>query len=170
MEKNITLYHFTSLLHFGKILADGGLSKGDVPINTTHGYNAVWFTTTNMLGRQSPMLNGSGVDKTEVRITVEFTLPTPKLYYWKDVASKIGVERQFYRSLDEVGGYSAKKWWLYAGVIPTERFNKVEFRESPEDDYTLLNLKSDLVEANKQASLVTDFVLSGVTVLPFPEV
>jgi hypothetical protein len=170
-QKTITLYHFTSLILLCKILDDGGLSKGDVPITWDTGYRAVWFTTTSSITSQENMLKGSNVDKTEVRITVEFSLPTPKLYYWRDIASKIGVDRKVYRELDKSANYGAKTWWIYPGTVPIEKFKAVEYRASKEAPYLPLDIKGELVEKNMEAAKKMSLeMIMEVTYFPFPDI
>lgn len=170
-KQKIILYHFTSIGHMGKILSCGELSKGDVPINAASGYNAVWFTVKSNVDNTSGMLQ-SNANKTNVRITFEFNLPTPNLYYWKDIAPKIGIERKTYQALDRSSNYKARDWWIYAGIIPLSCCKNIEYRLDIMSEYEPLDVNGQLAKEwiIKSKKLSTSFSVPNVTFLPFPSI
>ena len=170
-KQTITLYHFTSAPHMGKILAAGELSKGDVPKSNTTGYNAVWFTVKPTVDNTYGMLK-SNVDKSLVRITFEFTLPTPKLYYWKAVAPKIGISNMMYRSMDETANHTARDWWIYAGVLPLSMCKSIDYRINTTSPYESLDVNGKMAKEwmRKAKNWTQSFGVPGVTVLPFPSI
>lgn len=172
MEKEtIILYHFTSAPHMGKILAAGELSKGDVPINNTSGYNAVWFTIKPTVDNTAGMLK-SNLDKSTVRITFEFNLPTPKLYYWKAIAPKIGITSKMYRLLDETANHTARDWWIYAGILPLSICKSIDYRINTTSPYEPLDVNGKIAKEwmTKAKNMTQSFGVPGVTFLPFPSI
>jgi hypothetical protein len=139
-----TLYHFTSLIHIPLILREG-LTTGHVNFTPDIMYNAVWFSECRNMDRQRQMLTTSIVDsegnivsildKTQVRITVNFSIDDPNLYKWDELARALNVERWWYKRLDQRGGNGSKHWYVYAGKIETQRFCKVEYRPSTSTAY-----------------------------------
>jgi hypothetical protein len=169
--KKITLYHFTSGLHLGKILTSGALSIGDVPTGPTTGYNALWFTEEPNINTSACML-ASNVDKTTIRITVQLDKATPRLHYWRDVAPKIGVSSKLYRALDRTANYTARYWWIYAGAIPAAMFKAVDHRQQRTSPYIPLDIDSDMVrqwvkEADKWQQI---FLTENIQYQPFPDI
>ena len=170
--KTITLYHFTSFTHLGLILNAGELSRGDVPKTSTTGYNAVWFNNSPSIDCQMGMLMNPTADKTQIRITVELPFPFPKLYKWDKIASKIGVDKQMYRGLDEISNHGSHHWWLFAGSIPVEIFKSIELRESKNNPYQVIDLEEStegLEFLKNHVRGIEQVMATPVTVLPFPE-
>lgn len=120
----ITLYHFTSKYHLPGIEKEG-LTRGDVPITPTGGYNAVWFTTNKIIAKNA-WAGGSVVNKLEVRITVELDTTDPKLHKWTNIVKSEKVEPWWADALNISGGGSADNWYIYKGVIPPSMFKKIE--------------------------------------------
>lgn len=121
----ITLYHFTSLWHY-KTIRKEGLFRGDVPTSPYTGKNAVWFTKNPDPTFQN-WKQGSVVDKTMVRITVQFnTLTQPTLHKWTKWAKRERINKLWLDSLNNVGGGDHENWYIYFGVIPVQAFTKVE--------------------------------------------
>jgi hypothetical protein len=171
--KTVTLYHYTSYRHLGLILNAGELNRGDVPVTWNTGYNAVWFCHIPSIDHQINMLMSPNDDKSEIRITVEFPYPFPRLYRWRDVASRIGVDRQVYRSLDNTANHGSNSWWIYVGAIPVGMFKSIERRLSKNSSYELIDLQeqADEIERLKeQVRNIKSVMMNNVTVLPFPDI
>jgi hypothetical protein len=107
------LYHFTSQRHLYGI-GRFGLTVGDVPtdIRLNKGRCGVWLTSdSNARGHG---LEGSGADKSEIRLTVSVP-ENAALVRWIDWAPK-NVTPQTIRLLHEIGS-AFETWWVYFGVI-----------------------------------------------------
>jgi hypothetical protein len=152
------LYHFTAHERLPGIL-DGGLSKGDVPINgpTGKGLNAVWLTTDSTseghgLGKsglmtdvdrhrifqwkgEMPPEGTRWANKRAVRITVKLASQDRNLKEWLPWARR-RLEPGWLAQLNESGGGSrkARTWRLYFGVIPPSAFVAVDILETEEAD------------------------------------
>ena len=110
-------YHFTSLWHFEAILTEGYISRGDVPLTPSGGYNALWLTKDPDWDRQG-WAGGSEICKTEVRLTI--MLPDealPYLKHWPELANAENVEERWYRALAQGGG-NPEDWYVFMGRIP----------------------------------------------------
>ena len=128
----IRLYHYTSMWHLPYIISDGALSRGNVPTTHATGFNAVWFTTDDAPKHGDHGLF-SAVDKTGVRIAVDFDFDTEdRLVKWSDFAAEC-VTPQWARSLDETGGGKAHTWYFYRGTVFLDRAVEICVRPFRED-------------------------------------
>ena len=118
------LYHFTSLFHLD-VVQEHGLSRGDVPVSPFEGMNAVWLTTNPSKSSQN-WKEGSAVDKTKVRITVEIQDSDPNLHKWSEFAKQEQVPDWWYKALHETGGKGSDEWYIYEGVIPSSSFVSID--------------------------------------------
>lgn len=140
----IRLYHFTSFWHLPSIVKEGALTRGDVPTSFSEGFNAVWFTTEDSA---KPGDHGlfSAVNKTRVRIAVDFDLNDKHLYKWTDFAAK-HLEPQWAASLDETGGGKAHTWYLYMCAVRLDRAVEVAVKTERGTQYTRVPLPLKLGE------------------------
>lgn len=108
------LYHFTSIYHLPQIRADGFLALSDSCIGSTlpalppcgvHiGPDVVWLT-------DQPNARGHGLDLGPLdRLRVRFTVEVKNAEPWKNFAMRHGINRQWYRELDKMGGFTARHW------------------------------------------------------------
>lgn len=116
------LFHYTSTHHLPRILEQGFLWRGDIPITRTSSYGsegyAVWLTICDKASSREHGLENPICDKTEIRFTFEADEDDPRLFKWSDYAKRRGIARDFYRELDKAGGGLSSTWWLYVGQIP----------------------------------------------------
>ena len=124
------LYHFTDPNRL-PFIKEMGITRGDVPITMTGGYNAPWFTTDPNPGNQAWGMGG----KNGLRITVEIPQGDAKLLKWTDVINKEleslperdrEPRRAWYDVLDKVGGGGQDNWYIYKGVVPFTWVTKTE--------------------------------------------
>lgn len=136
------LYHFTAAEYLDSI-REHGLVRGEVPISATDLLNAVWLTTDRspsghgltdgreltdqekLLKKLDPALPARFPDKRAVRITLRIPSTDRNLRHWPAWGKK-RLESGWYQTLSRIGGGKDRSWWLYWGVIPPERFDKVE--------------------------------------------
>lgn len=126
------LYHFTASYNVPYI-KKSGISRGDVPITITGGYNAPWFTSD-----PNPASQGwdAGGPKSEIRITVNFPDGDKNLLKWTDVIkgeldaldnpSDKKSRKAWYDVLNQVGGSGQDNWYIYKGVVPASWIKKIE--------------------------------------------
>jgi hypothetical protein len=107
------LYHFTSERHLRGI-ALHGLTVGDVPTDLAafKGRCGVWLTSDMTAGGHG--LEGSAVDKSRFRLTVEVP-DNALLVKWTDWASK-NVTAKTVKAL-HARGVSFDSWYVYFGII-----------------------------------------------------
>ncbi len=133
------LYHYTARVYLPAIARDG-LSLGDVPVNPTDGFNAVWLTTASTadghglsdgreLDAEEKRLAGAPpgarlyyANKREIRFAVKIPSSDRRLVYWPRWARK-RLSPAWYSTLNEIGGKRADTWWLYWGVLPPHRLS-----------------------------------------------
>jgi hypothetical protein len=138
------LYHFTSRPYWHFIKTEG-ITRGEVPITPEKILN--W---PNLTSNPDPFVQawagskaaGCAMNKRAVRITVELPAQDENLMSWRELATRCGIERWWYRKLDEAGGWQAKNWWIYRGVIRPEWFSDVEFLDNDVIDEFELQLLS----------------------------
>ena len=82
MDEELIFYHFTRGVTVAMMmtLPDTGLTKGDVPITMSSGFNAVWLTT-DPDPRNFRHVNTPGIEKQkkEARITIRLSNTDPCL-------------------------------------------------------------------------------------------
>lgn len=124
------LYHYTSMVHLPRILQAGFLKLTESNLRLDRvGYKpVVWLTEdSNVVGHG---LEGSSVDKTEVKITVEHK----KSYdYWKAWSRKNKIPKQWAAALERK--QKPETWWVSTTVIPLKDIIKIENRYTGEVYY-----------------------------------
>lgn len=122
------LYHFTSLGHLPVILATGGLWRGELPFGDgSNSFRATWLTSDPDPGGHG--LDGSAVDKREVRITVVFPRGDRRAVPWLKGAHKT-LHPDCIAQLVATGGgkRKAETWYVCPDQIPPEQFRAIEIR------------------------------------------
>ena len=123
----LTLYHSTAAQHLPLIM-EHGLNRGDVPVRRSLTpteacfNNAVWLTENPRPQVQRwAAIGGSLALKTRYRLTVRVPAGDGNLWRWRDLANYLGVERDWYDTLNHGGGGGAHHWWVYCNQpIPPE--------------------------------------------------
>ena len=120
------LYHFTSTHHWPAIIAAEFLKTTESNIGSVNelwkpfgehvGPDVVWLTDMPEITAKGCGLNGSRLDKTEIRITVEVA----DAISWPAFAAKHGINKKWYRALGS--GRRPETWW----VVP-RRIYRVEW-------------------------------------------
>jgi hypothetical protein len=126
------LYHFTcrTWWHFIKQV---GIDRGEAPTSRLGREN--WPNLTSNL---DPQPQGWAVpgkllfNKTAVRIAVRIPPDDDRLVSFRTFADSHGMDRRFYQALDRNGGWQARYWWLYRGLVVPEWFVDVEFLDNGE--------------------------------------
>jgi hypothetical protein len=148
------LFHYTSIHHLSRILEQGILWKGDIPITRTGSYgsegHAVWLTLCERASSDEHGLKNPICDKSEIRFTIQLDEDDPRLFKWSDYAKRRGVARNFYRDLDDVGGGLSDTWWLYVGQIPV---NECCISKKVNGQYEDLAPSELMCESNEQNSM-----------------
>lgn len=124
------LYHFTSFGHLPVIIQSGGLYKGEVPIGNGSTFSlATWLTSDPDPSGHG--LDGSAVNKREVRITVVFERRDRDLASWLKFAKKTRIDQRVVDEMSRTGGgkRKAETWYIYPRLIPVSVFRSVEFRD-----------------------------------------
>lgn len=122
------LYHFTSLGHLPVILATGGLWRGEVPVGDgSQSLRGTWFTSDP--DPQGHGLDGSSVDKREVRITVVFQRNDRGLAHWLKFA-RVRLSLHCIEEMMQTGGgkRKAETWYIHPSQIPPAQFRAIELR------------------------------------------
>jgi hypothetical protein len=124
------LYHFTSRIWLPFIKKEG-ITRGEAPISPTERLQHPNLTSNPDPDAQkwSGAEGHSALHKTAVRITVEIPEGDQKLISWHDFAIRQKMDRKFYRTVDESGGWEAKNWWLYQGIVVPEWFSEIHMPE-----------------------------------------
>lgn len=144
------LYHFTALQLLPRILAHGGLERGDVILgqNGESGINAVWLTTNENASHcgacdgtetydSPPEWLAAGFppvvtapDKRAIRIAVNVPARDRNLQAWLPfVTGQVGQHILDYEFQQAGGERYVQDWHIYKGLIPTRRFERVEIRD-----------------------------------------
>lgn len=109
-------FHFTSLFHLPKIMAEGFINRGDVPTSRTGGFKAPWLTT-DPDPRHHRWGTGCNVDKTAV--CLDILIPETACHAaisWLSLRGcKAGqnVDPAWWDILNHTGGGSAPSWFIY---------------------------------------------------------
>jgi hypothetical protein len=122
------LWHFTSRVHYHYIRSEG-LTRGECPVSRD-----VRLDFPNLTDDPLPQAQGwavpdpsfMAVNKQAVRIAVDVPGGDDRLVAWRSLAERHGMDRRSYRRLDAAGGFGAKHWWIYRGVIPPAWFAGLE--------------------------------------------
>lgn len=136
------LYHYTSTAHLRGI-GRYGLTVGDVPTNLplVEGKIGIWLTTSPSAVNHG--LEGSAVDKTEVRMAVE--LPDAKpLCKWDDWAPR-NATRSTIDRLEAGRTEAARTWFVYFGWISPASITEVVSMRTGDE---IRNWKTLLEEAD----------------------
>ena len=116
MDSPDKLYHFTAVGRLPLVM-EFGITRGDVPITPSGGYNAPWLTADPSFASQG-WSTGSIEDKRQMRLTVEIPASHRNLLNkWTDIAEAEGMNPLWLRALHESGGGGHDKWYVYHGVI-----------------------------------------------------
>lgn len=138
----MNLYHYTSSLHFAKIMVDGHLrvSESNISLRAARaGPDVVWLT-----GSSDPKRQGWGVgrdvrtvdqdgqpialralDKTEIRFTV--AIPRAEAHHWPQWSRQHGIARATYNALAAAAsGSNPEDWWVVQRPIPRGEWRAVE--------------------------------------------
>jgi len=128
----VRLYHFTSVLHWPRIANSGVLAGGEANLDMFRanvGPAVIWLLDTPTVDFPHG-LEGSIVDKTRIRFTIDTSLAI-KWTDWRDAALMEPSWRQ--ALIDTAGGESAADHWY---VLPTPGLREkrwVEVRDMHED-------------------------------------
>jgi hypothetical protein len=156
-ERPTKLYHFTSRPWFHFIRTEG-ITKGEAvassrnhivnfpnltanpdPLAQRWAYDPVCWSGKVMPDKDLP------VRRAAVRITVKIPPDDDRLISYRDFATAHGLDRRVYRRLDETGGWQARYWWIYRGVVLPRWFTDVEFLDDGELNWVERRML-DLVE------------------------
>ncbi len=124
-EGAMKLYHYTAREYLPSIKRQG-ITRGDVPLTPTGGFNAPWLTDDPNAAQQD-WKEGSGLDKTAVRI--EVAIPKSerkKLLSWPVLADRAKMDPTWYEALDKAGGGGSAHWHVFYGRIPPGWFRSIE--------------------------------------------
>lgn len=124
------LYHYTSTFHLPQIFQSKflKLTESNLRLDKTMYKPVVWLTT--VLEPTGQGLEGSIVDKTEVRITVEHK---EKYKYWKVWSRKNKIPKIWADSLER--NQKPETWWVSTEEIPFEDIIMIENRYTGEIYY-----------------------------------
>jgi hypothetical protein len=121
------LYHFTDRAAWHFIKSEG-ITRGEVPLSATDVLQHPNLTSNPVpMSQRWACVGQTATNKTAVRIAVEIPPGDDRVMSWRDFATRSRVDRRWYRVLDEVGGWEARNWWIYLGIVPPEWFTDVEF-------------------------------------------
>lgn len=141
------LYHFTSVAHLQRILESGYLKtvESNVSFKREHaGPDVVWLTTSQTADAGHG-LQGSSVDKTAIRFTVE--VDKRSVHKWKEWAKARGSSQETMAILARSGGSAS--WRVVTAPIPLE--NWVEVRNMATGEVLLDRERIQSALANRQA-------------------
>lgn len=117
------LYHFTSATNIQAILDSGYLKtvESNISLKREHaGPDVVWLTTSPS-ANAGHGLQGSLVDKTEIRVTVE--VDSRSVHKWREWARARGSNEATISALTRSGGSGS--WRVVMTRIPAERWTEV---------------------------------------------
>lgn len=123
------LYHFTTTHHLPSILREQRLRTTDSGLEMLSSFkepSVVWFLDTPDAGEKGHGLDGSVVDKREIRITVD--VPDYLCYQWLWWAAAHNIEPGWQEVLVKVGGGTemAAHWWVVERAVGSHRWVKIE--------------------------------------------
>ena len=114
------LYHFTSVRHLRGI-ARHGLTVGDVPTDIARGKGriGVWLTASPQPTGHG--LEGSAVDKSAFRLSVDVQDGSPLLVHWLDWARRNVTPDtldRLHATAARHGGEGPSSWFVFFGILP----------------------------------------------------
>jgi len=122
----ITLYHFTSEMHYQSIQSLGYLANnGDVPITGTGGFKALWLTSNPDPNAQK-WEHSTG--KNGLRFEIEFEDDDPGLAKWSDLTRVFHMTQNWQSSLRTAGG-DPDDWYVYVEHVKLGSHIKVEYMD-----------------------------------------
>ena len=141
------LYHFTCRAWF-HFIETQGITKGEAPISLTEVEQHPNLTSNPDPFSQPWQSANKENRKNAVRITVEIDDNDPLLISWKQFAISRKMDKKTYRKLDEKGGWQARNWWIYLGIVTTDKFLSVDYF----DDGKLSPIELKLLHAAMQSA------------------
>lgn len=144
------LYHFTSHLWW-RFIKDEGITKGEAPIGGGRVYCYPNLTDNPDPGAQAWVAD-TLINKKAIRITLDIPEDDEILISWRTYAEAHGISRADYRNYDKSGGWQARHWWIYRGVVAPHRFLVVEILGDPTE------LEEDLIKIAERSSSYDDFL------------
>jgi hypothetical protein len=133
MSKIRTLYHFTSRVHLGSIMRNGEITttESNLSMSQAHvGPDVVWLTSDPESPRNSEWWQGSFLDKTRIRITVE----VPDAIRWDDWVAFHKIDKLWRSALMSVGG--SPTWYVVERPVLKDEWVTVE--EKTDEGYQKL--------------------------------
>ncbi len=125
----MTLYHFTCRPWL-PIIQYEGIVRGIAPISADD-----FREMPNLTSDGDPFAQKWGQPRAGftphlrvcVRITLEIPPDDPRLISFDDFAARHGMTGEFCAQLDEQGGFGAKHWYYYEGVVTPDKITAVDF-------------------------------------------
>jgi hypothetical protein len=161
------LYHYTSFLHFAKIIVDGrlGVTDSNLSRDLAHAApNVVWLTGSASADSQgwgrAQMIDAPGPDgtvvrlrtpdKTEIRFTVD--VPAQETHNWPRWSHRHGIENRWFRSLALAApGSDPDDWWVIERPVIRSEWKKVLRRRAEGGWIALAGWETEPDEASKAA-------------------
>jgi len=121
------LYHFTSIYHLATIMEDGFIktTESNADFLIDHAETDVVWLTSNKNPQSEISLEGSIVDKKQVRLTVNIN--AIQYLQW---AKKNNVDDFTIHMLDSTGGGQARKWFVVERPVLQSEWVMVELFDS----------------------------------------
>lgn len=117
------LFHFTRRDYLPSILCHG-LDEGEIALTPSVSTQGICLTEI-----QSPTAQKAWVrhviEKVQIRLVLDLDRHDERLIQWKYVPQRVKMERRVWKALTITGGGDPYKWWVYFGVIPSERIVEV---------------------------------------------
>ena len=102
-----------------------GITRGDVPVTPSGGFNAPWLTVDPEPSNQKWV---SGGGKTGARIEVEIPeTQLENLQTWEVVCKEFGVDLWWKKALEETGGGDDSSWYVFRGKVLPAWIVKVDY-------------------------------------------
>lgn len=122
MRKDL-LYHYTSTYHLSQILESNylKLTEGNLSKEIENYKDVVWLTDMKEPNAFDLGLDGSPVDKTEIRITIA---RKNSFKYWKVWSRKNKIDKDWAKILEK--DRKPNNWWISEKIITTEDFLLIE--------------------------------------------
>lgn len=120
----IRLYHFTAYCWW-EIIRHEGITRGEVQTSLLS--VAQYPNLTSDPDADSQVwCEASLLNKTAIRIAIDFDADDPLLVPFAAMTKQIGMDPDWHLALDRQGGHRAKNWWIYKGPIRPNRFAFVQ--------------------------------------------